>query len=171
RSSLFRSLYASRSGELWIGGNSGLIRLHKGAVVAFTARDGLPSGITTSIHEDAEGKLWINTVRGIACCAGGKLQAYTSHRGRAVSEFFLQARDRSMWFRSGTDVVRFGADGSIATLSGGFMVQEARDGSVWVAFQHQSRLVRYHQGVFSDIPLPAAGGRRWTGADPQQAVL
>ena len=75
-----------------------------------------------------------------------------------------------MWFRSGTDVVRFGADGSIATLAGGFMVQEARDGSVWVAFQHQSRLVRYHQGVFSDIPLPAAGVRQWAGADRWQGV-
>ena len=43
-----------------------------------------------------------------------------------------------MWFRSGTDVVRFGADGSIATLHvrkpSAFLVQEARDGSVWVAF-------------------------------------
>ena len=171
QSSRFQSLHASRSGELWIGTrNGGLIRLHDGIVTTYLERDGLPSRNVRSIREDAEGKLWINTISGIACCAGGKLQAYTTYRGKAVSEFFLQARDGSMWFRSGTDVVRFGADGSIATLAGGFMVQEARDGSVWVAFQHQSRLVRYHQGVFSDIPLPAAGVRQWTAADRWQGV-
>jgi signal transduction histidine kinase/ligand-binding sensor domain-containing protein len=171
QSSRFQSLHASRSGELWIGTrNGGLIRLHGGIVTTYLERDGLPSRNVRSIREDAVGKLWIDTISGIACCAGGKLQAYTTYSGKAVSEFFLQARDGSMWFRSGTDVVRFGADGSIATLAGGFMVQEARDGSVWVAFQHQSRLVRYHQGVFSDIPLPAAGVRQWAAADRWQGV-
>ena len=170
QSSRFQSLHTSRSGELWIGTrNGGLIRLHGGTVTAYLERDGLPSRNVRSIREDAEGKLWINTISGIACCAGGKLQAYPTYSGKAVTEFFLQARDGSMWFRSGTDVVRFGADGSIATLPGGFLVQEARDGSVWVAFQHESRLVRYHQGVFSDIPLPAAGVRQWAGADRGKA--
>ena len=161
QSSRFQSLHVSRSGELWIGTrNGGLIRLHGGIVTTFLERDGLPSRNVRSIREDAEGKLWINTIGGIACCAGGKLEAYTAYRGKAVSEFFVQARDRSMWFRSGTDVVRFGADGSIATLAGGFMVEEARDGSVWVAFQHSYRLVRYHQRIFSDVPLPAPGVRQ-----------
>ena len=171
QSSRFQSLYVSRSGELWIGTrNGGLIRLHDGIVITYLESNGLPSRNIRSIREDAEGKLWINTISGIACCAGGKLQAYTTYRGKAVSEFFLQARDGSMWFRSGTDVVRFGADGSSATVPGGFMLQEARDGSVWVAFQHQSRLVRYHRGVFSDIPLPAAEVRQWAAADRWQGV-
>ena len=171
QSSRFQSLYASRSGELWIGTrNGGLIRLHDGIVTTYLERDGLPSRNIRSIREDAEGKLWINTISSIACCAGGKLQTYTAYRGKAVSEFLLQARDGSMWFRSGMDVVRFGADGSIASLAGGFMAQEARDGSVWVAFQHQSRLVRYHQGVFSDVPLPATRVRQWTSADRWQGV-
>jgi signal transduction histidine kinase/ligand-binding sensor domain-containing protein len=171
QSSRFQSLYASRSGELWIGTrNGGLIRLHDGNVTAYLERDGLPSRNVRSIREDAEGKLWINTIRGIACCAGGKLQSYTTYRGKAVSEFLLQARDGGMWFRSGADVIRFGPDGTIATPVGGFMVQEARDGSVWVAFQHQPRLVRYYQGVFSDVPLPATTVRQWTSADRWQGV-
>jgi PAS domain S-box-containing protein len=156
---------------LWIGTrNGGLIRLHGGIVTTYLERDGLPSRNVRSIREDAEGKLWINTISGVACCAGGKLRANTTYRGKTVAEFFLQARDGSMWFRSATDVVRFGADGSIATLAGGFMVEEARDGSVWVAFQHESRLVRYHQGVFSEIPLTAAGVRQWEAADRWQGV-
>ena len=46
--------------------------------------------------------------------------------------------------------MRFGADGSVATLfrkPSGFMVHEARDGSVWIAFRDEYRLVRYYQGV------------------------
>jgi signal transduction histidine kinase len=143
----------------------------------------LPSRNVRSIREDAEGKLWINTISGLACCAGGKLQVYTTYSGKAVSEFFLKARDGSMWFRSGMDVLRFGADGSIATLPGGFVVQEARDGSVWEGFgrteppvhspnesgrrQHQQlaiRVGRHGQYGLPGIPhhghaLPAIRGR------------
>ena len=84
--------------------------------------------------------------------------------GKAVREFYLQARDGSMWFRCGKDLVRFGADGSIATLKvrkpSVFLVQEARDGSVWIAVRDEYRLVRYYQGAFSDVPLPPIGPAR-----------
>ena len=155
------SLYESRSGTLWIGTvDGGLIRLQDGVATTYTERDGLPNRWVTSIRGDVEGKVWINTAAGgVAHFAGTKLEAYPTHRGRAVREFFLQARDGSMWFRCGQDVVRFAADGSVATLHSikpsVFFVHEARDGSVWVAFRDQYRLVRYYQGVFSDVPLPA----------------
>ncbi len=155
------SLYESRSGTLWIGTvDGGLIRLQDGVATTNTERDGLPNRWVTSIRGDIEGKVWINTAAGgVAHFAGTKLEAYPTHRGRAVREFFLQARDGSMWFRCGQDVVRFAADGSVATLHSikpsVFFVHEARDGSVWVAFRDQYRLVRYYQGVFSDVPLPA----------------
>ncbi len=154
------SLYESRSGTLWIGTvDGGLIRLQDGVATTYTERDGLPNRWVTSIRGDVEGKVWINTAAGgVAHFAGIKLEAYPIHRGKAVREFFLQARDGSMWFRSGQDVMRFAADGSVATLHSTqptvFFVHEARDGSVWVAFRDQYRLVRYYQGVFSDVPLP-----------------
>jgi PAS domain S-box-containing protein len=77
-----------------------------------------------------------------------------------------------MWFRCGTDLVRFGADGSLATLHvrkpSVFLVQEAGDGSVWVAVRDEYRLVRYYQGVFSDVLLPPIGRRALTkGHDPE----
>ena len=112
------SLYESRSGALWIGTvDGGLIRLQDGVATTYTERDGLPNRWVTSIRGDAEGQVWINTAAGgVAHFAGTKLEAYPTHRGKAVREFFLQARDGSMWFRCGQDVVRFAADGSIATL-------------------------------------------------------
>ncbi len=160
------SLYESRSGVLWIGTvDGGLIRLQDGVATTYT--DGLPNRWVTSIRGDAEGKIWINTGKGgVAHFAGTKLEAYPTHRGKAVREFFLQARDGSMWFRCGEDVVRFAADGSIATLHSTqpsvFFVHEARDGSVWIALRDQYRLVRYYQGVFSDVPLPPVKRRELT---------
>ena len=79
-----------------------------------------------------------------------------------------------MWFRSGREVVRFGADGSIATFTtpkpSVFLVHEARDGSVWIAFRDQYRLVRYDHGIFSDVPLPPIKSPKLTGEYAEFAV-
>jgi signal transduction histidine kinase/ligand-binding sensor domain-containing protein len=171
------SLYESPSGALWIGTvDNGLIRLQDGVARTYTERDGLPNRWVTSLRGDLEGNVWINTAEGgVAHFAGTKLEAYPIHRGKAVREFFLQARDGSMWFRSGQDVVRFGADGSIATLHSPkptvFFVYEARDGSVWIALRDQYRLVRYNQGVFSDVPLPSLEHRKLTRESTYELLL
>ena len=166
------SLYESRSGALWIGTmDGGLIRLENGVATTFTDRDGLPSRFISSITGDAEGNVWIKSSRGVAKFAGAKLEAYATHQGMAIREFYLQARDGSMWFRCGTDLVRSGADGSIATLHvrrpSVFLVHEARDGSVWIGVRDEYRLVRYYQGVFSDVPLPPIGRRGLTAWAPE----
>ena len=124
------SLHESRSGVLWVGTlDGGLVRVENGVATAYRRRDGLPSRFVSSIREDKEGNLWFNTSEGVAHFVGAKLEAYLTHRGKPVREFFLQARDGSMWFRYGEDVVRFGTDGSIASLKSSkptaFLVHEA----------------------------------------------
>ena len=163
------SLYEDRTGVFWIGTvDGGLTRLKGGAATTYTERDGLPSRFISSIRGDAEGQIWINTSGGVARFDGTKLEAYPAHRGKAVREFFLAARDGSMWFRCGGDVVRFGADGSIATLHPAkpsvFLVHEAPDGSVWIALRDQYQLVHYDRGVFSYVPLPPVGRRELADA-------
>ena len=171
-----RSLYESRSGGLWIGTvDGGLIQLHHGVATTYTERDGLPSAFINSIREDAAGQIWINTSRGIARFAGTKLEPYLSHRGKAVSEFYLQERDGSMWFHSGTDVVRFGSNGSIATLAvhkpSGFLIHETRDRSVWIGWpEPRYRLMRCYKGVFSDVPLPPLRRGQLKGESPLLAM-
>ena len=157
------SLYETRSGVLWIGTlDGGLIRVDNGSATTYTEHDGLPSRFVSSIREDIEGNLWFNTSEGLAHFVGHKLEACPTYRGKAVREFFLQARDGSMWFRYGENVVRFAADGSTATLKSlhptRFLVHEARDGTVWIAFRDRYRLMRYDQGTFSDVPLPPIPG-------------
>ena len=169
------SLYESRSGVLWVGTTGGgLARLDHGVLTTYTERDGLPSGFIDSIRGDAEGNVWVKTSGGLARFDGVKLEPYPNHRGKAVREFYLQARDGSMWFRYGEEVLRFGADGSIATINVGkpsvFLVHETRDGSVWIAARDVYRLMRYYQGVFSPVPLPPVGGRPLADMHPEFAV-
>ena len=172
-SARIRSLYASRSGELWVGTvDGGLMRLHDDVATTYTERDGLPAGLINSIRADAAGQLWINTSRGTARFAGTKIEAYVSHRGKPVSEFYLQERDGSMWFQSGTDVVRFGANGAVATLHvhkpGGLLLRETPDGSVWIGWpEPQYRLVRYFNGMFSDAHLPEIKQTKFLPDSPQ----
>jgi signal transduction histidine kinase/ligand-binding sensor domain-containing protein len=174
-SSRILSLHASRSGGLWIGTrDGGLARLDDGVATSYEG-DPLRRTPVTSIREDAEGRVWINTPLGTARVAGTKLEPYVSHRGKPVGEFYLQARDGSLWFHSGSDIVRFGADGASATLPvgkpSGFLVHEARDGSVLIASNDQPRLVRYDQGVFSDVQLPPARLRQYAAFHPHAGVL
>jgi signal transduction histidine kinase/ligand-binding sensor domain-containing protein len=169
------SLYESRSGVLWIGtAGGGLARLNRGVLTTYTERDGLPTGYIDSIRGDAEDNVWIKTSGGLARFDGAKLQAYPMHRGKPVREFYLHARDGSMWFRYGEEVLRFGADGSVATVNvrkpSVFLVHEARDGSVWIAARDVYRLVRYYQGVFSDVPLPPVGRRPLADLHPEFAL-
>ena len=169
------SLYESRSGGLWVGtAGGGLARLNHGVATTYTERDGLPSLFIHSIRGDPEGNVWINTSGGLARFAGAKLQAYPTHRGKAVREFYLRARDGSAWFRYGEEVLRFAADGSVATLNVGkpsvFLVNETRDGSVWIAARDVYRLVRYYQGVFSAVPLPPVGRRPLADLRPEFAL-
>ena len=170
------SLCETRSGVLWIGTRDGaLIRLEDGVTKTYTQREGLPGTLISSIREDAEGRVWVNTSGGVAQVIGAKLEAQPTHQGKPVTEFYLQARDGSMWFHSGRDVVRFGPDGSIATLPvfqmSGFLVHEARDGSVLIASNYQPRLVHYHKGKFAEMQLPAIKRRQWTGLYPKAVVL
>jgi ligand-binding sensor domain-containing protein len=163
KSSLFRSLHGGSAGDLWIGSNSGVTRLHDGV---FTTPGG---SLVTSLHEDRAGKIWINRLSGVECCAGEALRSYASYRGTAVREFLLQARDGSMWFRSGSNVVRFDANGSMASVPGGVIAGEARDGSVWIA--GPSQLLRYDHGAVSQVPLPTPSARNWVATQPSQAEL
>ena len=155
------SLYESRSGVLWIGTlDGGLIRLDNGVVTTYTEARRLAKQIR---HLHPRG------------CRREALDQYLrrgshilSARSRRPTPLTAEKRSENFFCRRGTeacgsalvqDVVRFGADGSIATLNCPkptvFLVHEARDGSVWIAFRDQYRLVRYHQGVFSDVPLTA----------------
>ena len=154
--------------------DGGLIRFDDGVATTYTEHDGLPSGSISSIRDDTEGDVWINTSRGIARFAGTKVELYATYRGKAVREFFLQARDGSMWFRPGRDVLRFGADGSIATLTSSsrafFSSTKLATEVSGLLFATSIAWCAITRDVFSDVPLPPIG-RECAAVYPGQGVL
>lgn len=56
-----QSLFADRSGSLWIGTNAGLVRCASGKLDRFPLTDPLATASILSILEDHEGNLWVGT--------------------------------------------------------------------------------------------------------------
>ncbi|HKX27431.1 MAG TPA: two-component regulator propeller domain-containing protein, partial [Blastocatellia bacterium] len=57
-------IYEDRGGSLWFGSNEGLARFKDGQFTTYTTREGLSHDFVFSIHEDAEGTIWIGTAGG-----------------------------------------------------------------------------------------------------------
>ncbi len=62
------------AGFLWIGSQNGLFRYDGSRFVSFGKADGLPAGRIDSLHEGADGTLWIGTHLGLAMRLGSALR-------------------------------------------------------------------------------------------------
>jgi two-component sensor histidine kinase len=50
-----------RTGAVWIGFESGLLRFREGTMTFFRPADGLPAGGVRALHRDRDGRLWIGS--------------------------------------------------------------------------------------------------------------
>jgi signal transduction histidine kinase/ligand-binding sensor domain-containing protein len=68
------SVLASRDGSVWLGSNGGLSRWHDGQVTIYRKRSnlGLPDDNVGALFEDARGRLWVSTLRGIVYFEHGR---------------------------------------------------------------------------------------------------
>src|SRR5262249_2482421 len=60
---LARSFGEDRAGNVWIGLDGEIARYHNGSFTMFTAPDGVPPGLITSIYLDHSGRLWLASAR------------------------------------------------------------------------------------------------------------
>ena len=91
-----------RSGNVWIGfRNGGLARYRAGQFTLFTAADGAPAGVITSLHLDPLGRLWVGSgdsgVRRIDAPAEDKPRfiSYTTADGLSSNNISCVAADLS----------------------------------------------------------------------------
>jgi two-component sensor histidine kinase len=60
---LARSFGEDHAGNIWIGFNGQIARYRDGVFTLFTASDGLPPGVITSVYVDHAGRLWLASAR------------------------------------------------------------------------------------------------------------
>ena len=60
-------MFEDKSGSLWLAAGGNLYRLKNGEFSTFTAKNGMPDSIVSSIAEDSKGKIWIGTNKNGVC--------------------------------------------------------------------------------------------------------
>jgi ligand-binding sensor domain-containing protein/signal transduction histidine kinase len=113
---LIRNMLVDSAGRLWLASyRSGLLRMDDPAatqpkLLAYTTADGLSSNETSVVSEDAWGRIYIGTGRGIdrLDLATGRFKHYTSADGLPLGDMQSSLRDRNgtLWFSSQTGLAR-----------------------------------------------------------------
>ena len=75
------SLFADRTGNIWIGTYSGVYRYHNQQFEQLSPQQGLPAIAVYSIFEDREGNIWMGTDQGVSKYVPGPFVSYTDKQG------------------------------------------------------------------------------------------
>lgn len=108
-------VYVDRRNDVWAASwNAGLSKFNRknGTFTRYTTDDGLPGGNVHRMHEDAAGRFWVGTRRGLALFdrASGKSRVYQHDRNndRTLPDDYIYAisemHDGSVWFGTGNGV-------------------------------------------------------------------
>jgi ligand-binding sensor domain-containing protein/signal transduction histidine kinase len=69
---LIRCIFEDRDGNLWLGTNGGLLRLHDDLFTVYGKAEGLPSDEPNAVHPDRAGRVWIGFQDGGLVLLSGK---------------------------------------------------------------------------------------------------
>jgi signal transduction histidine kinase/ligand-binding sensor domain-containing protein/CheY-like chemotaxis protein len=156
-SEFVQALQEDHDGNLWIGAQSGLIRLAGGRFSLYNSDPGRARAVHSLLQDD-DGSLWAGTVDGVERFSSGRFRRYRMVDGLLSDMVWsvFEGRDGGIWigtdegaltrFRNGTFERFRSSDWSNQTVLRA--VYEARDGSVWTALDGGG-LVRFKDGQFT----------------------
>jgi signal transduction histidine kinase/ligand-binding sensor domain-containing protein len=104
-----RVLVKCRHGDLWVGGYSGLTRIHAGILTHWSEHEGLPSATVRSVYEDADGVLWVGTYDGgLGRYADNRWTRFTKDDGLFDNGAFqiLEDAHANLWMSSNRGIYR-----------------------------------------------------------------
>ena len=104
------ALVQTRDGYLWIGTSGGLARFDGVRFRNFGLADGLGSVQVQSLHEDAQGTLWVGTVGGgVSRWEHGSFVALGATHGfrAAAAQVLASERDGTVWIGTDQGLVRW----------------------------------------------------------------
>jgi len=101
--------YMDRTGILWIGTTSGLVKIQNGKCVTFRTGNGLSDDWIRSFYEDRQGHLWLGSPRGgLIHYRDGKFISYDTKNGLFTNKIYCVLIDDSndVWISSPEGVGR-----------------------------------------------------------------
>jgi len=139
RGNIVTTMFADASGNLWIGGTTGMIeRTAAGAIRRYDTGDGLSDPFIRAIWQDRNGNLWVGTNTGLARLENGR---FVTHEHDLVRCLF-EDREGDLWVGASGGLNRYRND--IFTVYGKTeglpsdepnTVFQDREGRVWVGFR------------------------------------
>ena len=177
-------LYTDRSGNLWIGSQSGISRLSAAPFRLYTPEQGLPSQLIWNV-EGTGGDLWLASQYGLSRFSDGRFVTYGADEGMPPGTAYGLETDRQgrLWvgMRSGTLMRQKSAGVNaeferVAPEQGGshpkiFHIEQGPDGDLWLATpegtwrydgQRSRRDTLFPNAVTVEIHTDQAG-RLWVG--------
>ena len=154
------AVHEDRSGYLWFGTESGVVRYGGRRFVSYTHHDGLAPGEVLAIGEDALGNLWFGTATGASRYDGVDFVSFAPADGLAGDDVRAILCDRSgnVWFGTSGGLSRYDG-GSFVTVAGQeelahpqiYALAEDRAGDLWLGTgpefssldEERAALVRY----------------------------
>jgi diguanylate cyclase (GGDEF)-like protein len=160
------ALLRSRDGAIWYAtGRSGVTRIKNGHYDTFTADNGLPSDIVTSLFEDRDGRVLVGTSNGLCVWDGTGFESFGKVNGLYDSAVgcIHQDQEGNIWVGSGsglnrfatTKLVPFTLDEGSSTASNIRIAEDTGKGGVWCG----TNLGLWHLGDGSAIHCDYAN--RW----------
>jgi ligand-binding sensor domain-containing protein len=133
-----------RLGNVWVGGNGGLVQFRDNKIIAnFSMANGLPGNDVKEIYESRDGALWIATYGGLAHFKDGKFTSWTIKEGLASNSVrsIYEDADGTLWigtYDGGLSRFRNGKFFNYTTANGlfnngVFAILEDRRGNFWIS--------------------------------------
>jgi signal transduction histidine kinase/ligand-binding sensor domain-containing protein len=111
-------IFQDREGTLWVGTTSGLSRIQKQAVTAFSSEDGLAADNIYPILQDRQGRIWIGGWNGLTLYENGRFRN-VSRSFRLENEqvmSLLEDREGSLWVGTWGGIVKIVKNGVVRTV-------------------------------------------------------
>jgi signal transduction histidine kinase len=159
-----QAIHQDRSGGLWLGTLTGLVRWNEQEWTPFTTRDGLSANDVWAIVDDAEGNLWIGTRGGgLNRFRDGKFTAFRKEDGLPsdnISSLYVDS-DGVLWIATRSGLARLHAGKwSVYTTRDGlisnslrYLIEDAQ-GYLWIG--SNAGLMRVPKKALNDFARGAA---------------
>lgn len=167
------------AGNLWISGQTGLVRLDRKGLISYRESDGLSSSRINSIYEDRNGALYTSNGNFFLSKLGGKtfrtVKLAVSPSAKSIwtsRSAFLDSRGE-WWIMTSEGLYRFAAADNFASLgkSKPLAVYTQRDGlkndSIYQVFEDK----RGDLWISTRRTLPESGLYHWSRADNTLSAL